>query len=451
MPATNQTDGLWSPTQNRYIPYSEVQAFMATNPSQQSILSAAQSMGLTQQDLNSGSKHLGMNFEDSSRLYNTLAANLGTGGYGYSTGVDPFTGHSGTDTDQRIVQGGGNSYGNGSGTIFNKPQNLIFGPGGLGKGNIGGDIGDLGGSAVVGGPGTSPGGQDWSKPVANPFPSATTQPLGPLTQVGQQNPIQPGVTAGPSPTTSPSNPWGNTFQPNTNSFNTPVLNSLYSAQQQRMTTPTPSFNFQSGSGSGGSGGGGGQTGGGDSYNPNGGGYNSVTGGGGQTPPGTGGMEPNPNGGVHYGNTQPLQGGYNSATGGTDLLTGIPRGEQGSNQPWNSGNTGGITKVGGSGQMGGGDPQQGESGLWITPGQGGNGSGRVAAPPGGGYGQGPVTTGWNTPGSMGSGGGGGGNTGGITNVGGGGQTGGGDPYNPNGADFIFVASGADVHSHAESPR
>jgi len=53
---------------------------------------------------------------------------------------------------------------------------------------------------------------------------------------------QPGQTAGaPGAATNGMN-WGT--HP-AQSFNTPVLNALYNAQQQRMLVPAPTFNFQS--------------------------------------------------------------------------------------------------------------------------------------------------------------------------------------------------------------
>jgi hypothetical protein len=54
--------------------------------------------------------------------------------------------------------------------------------------------------------------------------------------------VQPGTGYGGGnyPTPYPAGP----AAPAPSQFNTPVLDALYNAQQQRMTSPAPSFNFQ---------------------------------------------------------------------------------------------------------------------------------------------------------------------------------------------------------------
>ena len=101
------------------------------------------------------------------------------------------------------------------------------------------------GALVYSGTGTSTA-PTQGQPGWVPAPGNAAQ--GPLTSIYQPNPnvLQPGQTAGNSaaPQRPPMN-WG--IAPpvaSGPSFNTPVLDALYSTQQQRMTMPAPSFNFQ---------------------------------------------------------------------------------------------------------------------------------------------------------------------------------------------------------------
>lgn len=98
------------------------------------------------------------------------------------------------------------------------------------------------GALVYSGNGTSTaptqGQQGWIQPPGNnPTPGALTTTA---------NVVQPGQTAGNAVVPQrPPMSWGNVPPtPAGPQFQTPVLNALYNAQQQRMTTPAPSFNFQ---------------------------------------------------------------------------------------------------------------------------------------------------------------------------------------------------------------
>lgn len=97
------------------------------------------------------------------------------------------------------------------------------------------------GALIYTGTGTStapePGTPGWVQPPQGGTDTGYTKyihPRGPLTSI-----YQTGQTTGKPGTTSTGFP-----QPPAQSFNTPMLDALYNAQQQRMTNPAPSFNFQ---------------------------------------------------------------------------------------------------------------------------------------------------------------------------------------------------------------
>lgn len=72
-------------------------------------------------------------------------------------------------------------------------------------------------------------------PTTGPLTVTTRPPTNPTGPV-----VQPGQVATGNAQYAPMN-WG---QPAAQSFNTPVLDALYSSQQQRMTSAAPNFNFQ---------------------------------------------------------------------------------------------------------------------------------------------------------------------------------------------------------------
>lgn len=145
----------------------------------------------------------------------------GTGhDFSYDTGRYG-TGSHGTGTGWNVWTG---AAGEGGGTQTSQPMTI-----------------NSGGGLVYSGSGTSAaptqGQPGWTQAPGNA--------QGPLTTTAAPGPVvQPGQTAGnaPIPQRPPMN-WGTGHAP-TPQFQTPVLNALYNAQQQRMTTPAPSFNFQ---------------------------------------------------------------------------------------------------------------------------------------------------------------------------------------------------------------
>lgn len=178
----------------------QVRDFAATNPTNDQILEQAAAHGMSLEELTTAMAY------GRGDTYNTLPVNEminGSSTYGY-------------DTSGRIValNGRGKSQQNGSSALS------------------------------VYDPYASQGGPSGSGTV--PTGTAGTVPQGPLTQIHQPNPnvTQPGTTVGNTPVAQyqPMN-WG-TGQVPPAQFQTPVLNALYNAQQQRMTTPAPNFNFQ---------------------------------------------------------------------------------------------------------------------------------------------------------------------------------------------------------------
>lgn len=103
------------------------------------------------------------------------------------------------------------------------------------------------GALVYSGTGTSTapiqGGANWVQPPGGQsFPGGNQNfnEAGPLTTTAV-NVVQPGQSAGTPGTPTPGMNWG-THPAQT--FNTPMLDALYNAQQQRMTSAAPTFNFQ---------------------------------------------------------------------------------------------------------------------------------------------------------------------------------------------------------------
>ena len=123
----------------------------------------------------------------------------GPDGQGYADGVDPALGNSANFSP----------YGNNGGQTTTNGGTLTT-PG-------------VGGTSI------------WSTPMGT---AGTT-----TTGTGATGSIyQPGQIAGTGSTANTNMGWGNNLaQPY---YNTPMLNALYNAQQQRMTTPAPRFNFQ---------------------------------------------------------------------------------------------------------------------------------------------------------------------------------------------------------------
>ena len=169
---------------------------------------------------------------DAQQLWN--ASHSGAGSRNEATGGD-YSWNEKNGTWDRPVPTGGRNIG---GTIYYGPDSPDSGPAGGGGTSYYGPAGG-GGTSYYGpySPNSGPAGGGGAGGGAA---------QGPLTSIYQPNPnvTQSGQTVGNAPVAQyqPMN-WG-TGQVPPSQFQTPVLNALYNAQQQRMTTPAPNFNFQ---------------------------------------------------------------------------------------------------------------------------------------------------------------------------------------------------------------
>lgn len=215
-----------------------IKDFFASNPSNQQILKRASELGMTQDQMRQAINSAGLLFTpdttgqstlpqaqvrpNGTSLYNDLVNDLWSGDTGYGLNTYGMAGGN-----AQIVAGTGHNPADmGGGAI--QWQEYGTGQNSAGPGNGG---------------------------YANAATATRTTPLvdqpssyqpsggvpGPLTTAAGV--MQPGWTAGNNVGARPPMNWGNGQAPSPQ-FQTPMLNSLYNAQQQRMTTPAPSFNFQ---------------------------------------------------------------------------------------------------------------------------------------------------------------------------------------------------------------
>lgn len=108
---TPQPNSIWSPNQGRWIEPTEVKRYLASNPTDRSLLAKAAELGLSEQDLNTALRGQGYTGEALGKHFNRLSFNLFNGALGYSSVKEGFFAG-------KIVSGGGHSLqDNGSGGL----------------------------------------------------------------------------------------------------------------------------------------------------------------------------------------------------------------------------------------------------------------------------------------------------------------------------------------------
>ena len=203
----------------------EVRDFAATNPSTEEILKQAANYHMSLEELTSAISYAHGGYGDMSDLLkvNDMINKSKGAGYDASGWIVPTNGlgkqQKYDNTGEWIVGGNGDAFPGSH--QYDQTADFINMPG-------------------TGTPGTGPNGYEPTRPPTTPGTGPngyepTRPPTGPLTTT---------TTAG---TTTGNTPVNGTGQINWNrqatQFNTPVLNALYNAQQQRMTTQAPRFSF----------------------------------------------------------------------------------------------------------------------------------------------------------------------------------------------------------------